>query len=48
MTKEEIKERIIELNFYLLTAMSICDKRSIEEIKEEVNDLINQYLANEK
>jgi hypothetical protein len=45
LTKEEIKEKIIELNFYLLTAMSINDTMSIEEIKEETNELINLYLG---
>ena len=45
LTKEEIKEKIIELNFYLLTAMSINDTMSIEEIKEETNELINLYLS---
>ena len=45
LTQEEIKERIIELNFYLLTAMSINDTTSIEEIKEETNELIDLYLG---
>lgn len=45
LTKEEIKEKIIELNFYLLTAMSINDTMSIEDIKEETNELINLYLS---
>lgn len=45
LTKEEIKEKIIELNFYLLTAMTINDTLSIEEIKEEINELINLYLG---
>lgn len=44
LTKEQIKERIIELNFYLLTAMSINDTLSIDEIRQETNDLINTYL----
>lgn len=44
LTKEQIKERIIELNYYLLTAMSFGDTMSIEEIKEETNNLIDEYL----
>lgn len=45
LTKEQIKERIIELNFYLLTAMSINDTISIDEIRQETNELINLYLS---
>lgn len=44
LTREEIKEKIIELNYYLLTAMSINDTLSISEIREETNELINMYL----
>lgn len=48
LTQEEIKEKIIELNFYLLTAMTINDTMSIEEIKEEISELIDLYLGRYK
>jgi hypothetical protein len=42
--KEQIKEKIVELNFYLSKAMleDNCDEVII--LKAEINDLINQYL----
>lgn len=40
----EIKERIIELNFYLLKAFDGKDKDKVDEIRNEINDLINLYL----
>lgn len=45
LTQEEIKEKIIELNFYLLTAMTIGDTLSIEEIRQETLELIDLYLG---
>lgn len=47
LTKSEIKEAIIELNHYMLTAIDIHDKRSVQEIREEMTELINLYLSNE-
>jgi len=45
LTREQIKERILELNLSLVTAMTINDLISIDEIKEEINQLINEYLG---
>jgi nucleoid DNA-binding protein len=47
LTKSEIKEAIIELNHYMLTAIDIRDKRSVQEIREEMTELVNLYLGNE-
>jgi len=47
LTKSEIKEAIIELNHYMLTAIDIRDKRSVEEIREQMTELVNLYLGNE-
>lgn len=44
MTRPEIKEAIIELNHYMLTAIDIHDKISILEIREQITELINLYL----
>jgi hypothetical protein len=46
LTKLEIKERIIELNYYMLTAIEISDKTSMEEIRDEIAELIDIYLKN--
>ena len=46
LTKQEIKERIIELNYYMLTAIEISDKTSMEEIRDEISELIDIYLKN--
>jgi hypothetical protein len=40
----EIKERIIELNFYLLKAFDDKQEDKVDEIRNEINDLINLYL----
>ena len=45
LTREQIKERILELNLSLVTAMTINDLISIDEIKEEISELINEYLG---
>jgi len=45
LTQEEIKERIIELNYYLLTAMSFGDTLSVEEVRQETLELIDLYLG---
>jgi hypothetical protein len=47
LTKSEIKEAIIELNHYMLTAIDIRDKRSVEDIREQMTELVNLYLSNE-
>lgn len=47
LTKSEIKERIIELNYYILSAIDINDKLKINEIKNEISLLIKNYLNND-
>lgn len=47
LTKPEIKEAIIELNYYMMTAIDISDKASIREIRDEISELINIYLNKE-
>lgn len=46
-TKAEIKEAIIELNHYMLTAIDISDKRSVNDLREQMTELINLYLSDE-
>jgi hypothetical protein len=41
---DEIKERIIELNYYLISAINVGDKKKIEEIRHETNSLITLLL----
>lgn len=44
LTKAEIKEAIIELNYYMLTAIDIHDETSVREIRDEMTELVNIYL----
>lgn len=44
LTKAEIKEQIIELNYYLLLAIDMGDEISMSEIKDRIGDLINLYI----
>jgi hypothetical protein len=46
MTKEEIRELIIELNFDLLRFFD--NKEKVREIRDEINKLINMYLDKNK
>jgi len=41
-TKEEIKEKIIELNYEILTYFD--DKDRVNKTRSEINKLINEYL----
>jgi len=42
-TKEEIKEKIIELNFDLLRFFD--DKQKVREIRDEIQLLLIEYLS---
>lgn len=42
--KEQIRERIIEINYYLSQAMLLDDKVRVEALRSEMNKLINDYL----
>lgn len=42
--KEQIKENIVELNYYLSKAMLEDDYKEVIRLKAEINELINQYL----
>jgi hypothetical protein len=50
LTKAEIKEAIIELNYYMMTAIDIHDVYSVREIRDEITNLVEIYLkkADEK
>jgi hypothetical protein len=41
---EDIKERIIELNYYLIIAINKGDKMKIDSIRHEINSLITLIL----
>ena len=43
-TKMDIRESIIELNFYLLKAMQDGDTNKVKAIRLEINELIDLYL----
>lgn len=44
ITTTDIRERVIELNYYLLQAMEKNDKVKVEAIRLEINSLIKLYL----
>lgn len=44
ITTSEIKERIIELNFYLIQSINKGDNEKVEAIRIEMNSLIQLYL----
>lgn len=44
ITKNDITERIIELNYELLNAIRVDDNHEISKIKIEINNLIKLYL----
>jgi hypothetical protein len=41
-TREEIKEKIIELNYEILTYFD--DKVKVKQTRDKINILINEYL----
>lgn len=43
-TKEEIKERLIELYYYLSQAMLKKDLEEINNLRLEIDNLIKEYL----
>lgn len=45
LTRQEVKEAIIELNYYLLSAIELHDKVSIQEIRQDMTDLVGLYLS---
>jgi parvulin-like peptidyl-prolyl isomerase len=45
LTRQEVKEAIIELNYYLLSAIEQHDKVSIQEIRKDMTDLVGLYLS---
>lgn len=44
ITTEAIKERIIELNYYLIEAFNDGDKEKVTKLKYEIDSLISIYL----
>ena len=44
LTTGQIREKIIELNYYLVDALRKEDKQKIETIRIEINSLIKLYL----
>lgn len=44
MTKAELKRAILELNNYLIAAIDLNDKSSIEDIRQEMSQIINMIL----
>lgn len=45
LTREEVKEAIIELNYYLLSAIDLHDKVSVQEIRSDMTELVGLYLS---
>jgi hypothetical protein len=43
-TKEELKERIIELNYETLKYLDKGDREKLLAVRKEMTELINQYL----
>lgn len=43
-TKVNIRETIIEKNYYLLEAIQKGNKVKVEQIRNDINDLISLYL----
>lgn len=43
-TTANIREEIIELNYYLLEAMQKGDKCKVEKIRKDIDELITLYL----
>jgi hypothetical protein len=43
-TEEQIRERIIELNYFLVYYMTNGDKKAVEKTRIEINSLLNLYL----
>lgn len=48
LSKEDIVEKIIELNYDLLQSFYKGDRGNIKVIKDKTNSLINQYLKNDR
>ena len=42
--KLKIKEKILQLNFYMVTAIDIHDEMSVQEIRKEISELIKLYF----
>lgn len=42
---EKIRENIIELNYYLLQYMLKGDEKKVDELRKEINSLIDLYLS---
>ena len=47
-TKEELKERIIELNYETLKYLDKGDREKLLAIRKEMTELINEYLNGDK
>jgi hypothetical protein len=43
--KETIKEKIIELNFYLIEAITTDNRLKVLRIREQISKLIDEYLS---
>lgn len=44
--RQEIREQIIELNYYLLQSMLKGDDKGVDNIRKDINKLIDAYLKN--